>query len=59
MAQLGLLAKQNPSFPSDAAQEIKIKVDFANAPKGTRATVDAGSGAVVDLSVGHQMGGGY
>lgn len=36
-------------------QELKIKVDFTNAPKGLRATVDPQFKGDVDLSVGHQM----
>lgn len=37
--------------------ETRIKVDFANAPRGTRVTADPRSTADVDLSVGYQMGG--
>ena len=39
-------------------QEVKIKVDFTNAPKGMRAAVAAAGGAYVDMSTGYQMGGG-
>jgi len=40
-----------------APQEVKIKVDFANAPKGTRVSGDPRNTADVDLSVGYLMGG--
>jgi hypothetical protein len=36
--------------------EAKVTIDIKGAPKGTRATVDRGSTADVDLSVGYQMG---
>lgn len=38
-------------------QEVAIKVDFANAPKGTRVTADPRTGSSVDMTVGYQMGG--
>lgn len=37
------------------AQQAKITVDFANAPKGTRVQTDPRSTADVDMSVGYQM----
>jgi phage-related protein len=35
--------------------EARVKVDFANAPRGTRVTADPQSSADVDLSVGYNM----
>lgn len=43
--------------PAAQATQATIKVDITGAPKGTRATIEPGSSAKVDLSVGHQMGG--
>lgn len=58
-AILGASPKLGLDVPQTGApsQELKIRVDFANAPKGMRASVEPG-GPAVDLSVGHQMGGG-
>lgn len=36
-----------------------IKIDIAGAPKGTRATIEPGSTAAVDMTVGHQTGGAW
>lgn len=36
--------------------EARVKVDFANAPRGTRASADPQSTADIDLSVGYQLG---
>lgn len=38
--------------------ESRVKVDFANAPRGTRVTADPQSTDNVDLSVGYQLGAG-
>lgn len=35
--------------------EARVKIDLANAPRGTRVTTDPASTAEVDLSVGYQM----
>lgn len=43
-------------FRVGPAQEVKIKVDIANAPRGTTAKVETKGGASVDLTTGHQMG---
>jgi hypothetical protein len=40
---------------SQAPQQAKITIELKNAPKGTRATVDPGSTADVDLSTGYQL----
>jgi hypothetical protein len=37
-------------------QEVRLKVDFANAPKGMRVTADPAKGASVDLTTGYQLG---
>lgn len=54
---------QGAGIPAQAAVPLNggsssaaIKVDFANAPKGTRVTADPKSTADVDLSMGYQMG---
>lgn len=57
-------AGQYPPLPAIlssavAPQQAKITIDIKGAPKGTRATLDPGNTADVDLSVGHQMAGGY
>jgi len=55
--QLGA-AVAGGAFPSAAVaapSEARVKVDFANAPKGTRITTDPRSTTDVDLSVGYQM----
>lgn len=54
---LGMLAAP-PSIVSApmAASEVNVKVDFANAPRGMRASVDSKNVANVDMTVGHQMG---
>jgi phage-related minor tail protein len=38
-----------------APTETRVKVDFANAPRGTRVTADPQSTGDIDLSVGYQM----
>lgn len=43
---------------STAPGQATIKVDFANAPKGTRVTQDPRNTVVVDTAVGYQLGGG-
>lgn len=39
-----------------AAPEVNVKVDFANAPRGMRASVESKNVANVDMTVGHQLG---
>lgn len=39
-------------------QQAKITIDIKGAPKGTRAIIEPGSTAAVDMTVGHQTGGG-
>lgn len=49
-----------PARPAPApvsAPQARVTVDFQNAPRGTRVTVDPRSTADVDLSTGYQMGG--
>ncbi len=46
------------ALPAAAATEARVKVDFANAPRGTRVTADPRSTADIDLSVGYQLGAG-
>ena len=52
------LADQAEAIAAGAGQSAnaKITVDFANAPKGMRATTDPQNTADVDLNVGYQMG---
>ncbi len=38
-----------------SSSETRVKVDFANAPRGTRVKADPQSSADVDLSVGYQL----
>jgi hypothetical protein len=45
--------------PLAPQQEVRLKVDFANAPKGTRVSAERSSGGPsVDMTVGYQLGGG-
>lgn len=37
--------------------ESTVKIDIANLPRGSRVTTDRGSAAVLDLTLGYQMGG--
>jgi hypothetical protein len=43
------------AFAMNPATAVKVAVDFANAPRGTRVSADPKSTADVDLSVGYQM----
>lgn len=52
----------NSAYPQAGPRDrdqAKITIDIKGAPAGTRATIDPSSTANVDLSVGHQMAGGY
>lgn len=40
-----------------ASSEARIAVDFANAPRGTRASADTRGGATVDMSMGYNLSG--
>lgn len=44
-----------PSALAGRAQENRLKVDFVNAPPGTRVTADPQSSANVDMTVGYQL----
>lgn len=49
-----------PAAPRQAAApstEARIKVDFANVPRGTRVTADPKNSAAVDMNVGYQFNG--
>jgi len=51
-----ILGGAAPLMMQAAQGEARVKVDFANAPKGTRVTTDPRSTTDVDLSVGYQVG---
>lgn len=51
----GMLARRNIVPPGAAKVQTLLKVDFANAPKGTRVSTDPRSTGDVDLSVGFSM----
>ena len=53
----GEAAGQFFDLPKSGGQknETRVKVDFANAPKGTRASVTKDTGGAVDMSMGYAM----
>jgi hypothetical protein len=51
------LAARQQTSSTGAGSEARIKVDFLNAPPGTRVKADPRSTADVDLSVGYQLAG--
>lgn len=51
------LGIEEVAAPATARSEARIKVDITGAPRGSRAEIDPGSDADVDLSLGFQMWG--
>lgn len=49
---LNMGAGAGPAAPAEA----RVKIEIANAPRGTRVTTDPGNTADVHTSVGYQMG---
>lgn len=55
----GVGASSADDVAQPAPQQAKITIDIKGAPKGTRATIEPGSTAAVDMTVGHQTGGAW
>lgn len=55
----GVGAASADGVAQPAPQQAKITIDIKGAPKGTRATIEPGSTAAVDMTVGHQTGGAW